>query len=397
MSKIAIHGPEAPGGTSEDTVQLALSDTQQMFLDTTRKLLDERAGTIRLRELLDDPIGFDRQLWSQGAGLGWYGMLVPEKYGGGSLSGSPLADAAIIAEEMGRTVHPGPFLPTNLVAFALSEYGTDEQRERLLPRLADGSSIATWAYAEPGRDWSTGSIEASATPGAGGFVLNGTKSFVQDATSADVYLVTARTGSGLTQFVVPADAPGITVEPLECLDLGRRMSEVTFREIRLADRDLLGPAAGAGPAVERQLQVALALQCAESNGATAAGLAMTVGYARERVAFGRPIGSYQALKHRLADHRMWLEGSFATTAHAVNSVQTERPDAAVAARVAKAHVGRRSTATLHDCIQIHGGIGMTWEYDLHLYFRRAISNEVLFGAPSEHMQDLVSLVEAAGR
>jgi alkylation response protein AidB-like acyl-CoA dehydrogenase len=140
--------------------------------------------------------------------------------------------------------------------------------------------------------------------------------------------------------------------------------------------------------------VALVLQCAETNGATDHALAITVQYTKDRVAFGRPIGSYQALKHRMSDHRMWLEGSFATTAYAARAVQEQRPDAASAARSAKAHVGRHSSAILHDCLQLHGGIGMTWEYDLHLWFRRAISNEVLYGPPDEHHQALVELAEA---
>jgi alkylation response protein AidB-like acyl-CoA dehydrogenase len=137
------------------------------------------------------------------------------------------------------------------------------------------------------------------------------------------------------------------------------------------------------------------LQCAETIGATDQALAMTVQYAKDRVAFGRPIGSYQALKHRMADHRMWLEGSFATTAYAARAVGTGAGDAPLAARVAKAHVGKWSSKIVHDCVQVHGGIGMTWEHDLHLYFRRVISNEVLYGAPDEHHRALVDLAEGA--
>lgn len=145
--------------------------------------------------------------------------------------------------------------------------------------------------------------------------------------------------------------------------------------------------------VEKQLQLALVLQCAETVGVADRGLELTVAYTRDRVAFGRPIGSYQALKHRMAAHRIRLEGAFAVTAYAARAVQHERPDAAVAVRAAKAFVGKWATTILHDCVQLTGGLGMTWDYDLHLYFRRAISNEQLFGNPDEHCRSLVDLVE----
>ena len=374
-------------------MELGLSDTQEMFLDTTCKLLDERSGLTRLRELIDEPDGFDRAVWSQGGELGWYAMLVPEKYGGGSVSDNGLADAALVAEAMGARVHPGPFLATNVVAFALSEYGTDDQKERFLPGLAAGTTIGTWAYAEGDSDWSTDGSGLRATPTGDGFLLDGTKSYVQDGVAADLMVVSARTPDGPIEVLVPTEASGVTRQPLESLDLGRRLAEVTFTGTPVGPADVVAAGGVAAEAIERQLQVALVLQCAETNGATEAGLDMTVEYAKERVAFGRPIGSYQALKHRMADHRMWLEGSWATTAYAAASVHGRRPDARAAARVAKAHVGHWSTQILHDCIQLHGGIGMTWEYDLHVFFRRAISNEVLYGAPYEHMRHLVDLAE----
>ncbi len=374
-------------------MELGLSDTQEMFLDATSKLLDERSGPGRLRELIDDPAGFDRTTWDQGGQLGWYAMFVPEKYGGGSVSGAAVPDAAMVAEAMGSRLHTGPFLATNVVAFALAEAARADLQERFLPGLADGSLIGTWAVAGRDGDWSKSSGGLVAHPDGDGYRLEGTTSYVHDATTADLFLVTARTPEGPVQLVVPTGAPGLTITPLDSLDLGRRLAEVHFSQTPVAGPDVVGEGEEAARAVERQLQVALVLQCAETNGVTQTALDMTVGYAKERVAFGRPIGSYQALKHRLADHLMWLEGSFAATAYAATSVQEGRPDAAVAARIAKSHVGRWSTHTLHDCIQIHGGIGMTWEYDLHLYFRRAISNEVLYGAPYDHMRHLVDLVE----
>jgi alkylation response protein AidB-like acyl-CoA dehydrogenase len=374
-------------------MDIDLSEDQLLFKDTCRRALEQRSPVSRVRELIDDPVGFDSGVWAQGGELGWYAMLVPEKYGGGSVSGEGLIDLTIVAEELGRLVHPGPFQATNVVAFALAEFGSPEQRDRYLPDIASGERIATWAFAEPDREWSAAATALRATPAGAGFVLDGVKSYVHDAQAADVLLVTALAPSGLTQFVFAKDTPGIAVEPLQCLDAARRMADVSFTAVEVPPEAVVGEPGRAGEAVERQLQVALILQCAETAGVTDQGLAMTVQYAKDRVAFGRPIGSYQALKHRMADHRMWLEGSFATTAYAARAVQHANHDAAIAARLANAHVGKWSSAILHDCIQLHGGIGMTWEYDLHLYFRRAISNEVLYGAPSEHERSLVDLSE----
>jgi alkylation response protein AidB-like acyl-CoA dehydrogenase len=379
----------------EHAVELILSETQELIRTTTRKLLEERCPITRVRELIDDPIGFDRGVWAQGGDLGWYAMLVPEEYGGASVSGSGIIEACIIAEELGRMVHPGPFHATNVVAAAVAEFGSEDQREEYLPALASGQTVASWAYVEPHGDWSPAGLSLEVAEVDSGFVLNGRKSCVQDAASADLLLVTGRSPSGPTQVLVPATTPGIEVHPLECVDLARRMFEVSFTDVRIDRSATLGSAGQASDAIERQLQIALVLQCAETNGATEQGLAVTVQYSKDRVAFSRPIGSYQALKHRMAEHRMWLEASFATTSYAAHRVLDRRDEAPAAVRIAKAQVGKWCTRTLHDCVQLHGGIGMTWDYDLHLYFRRAIGNEVLYGSPYEMTRSLVDIAEGA--
>ncbi|RBY84400.1 acyl-CoA dehydrogenase family protein [Blastococcus sp. TF02A-26] len=371
-----------------------LSDDQELFRTTCRRALTERAPVERVRELIGDPVGVDRATWAAGADLGWYAMFVPEELGGGSVSGEALVDAAIVAEEFGRMVHPGPALTTNVVAAGLARAASAELAERVLPGIAAGELIATWAFAGPDDALPT-TPPVTATRDGAGYRLDGVASYVPDAAVADLLLVSTGTDAGPAQFLLPRDTPGLEVEPLETLDLARRLATVRFTGVQAGPGTVVGTPGDAAADVEHQLRVALVLQCAETTGATARGLEMTVQYAKDRVAFGRPIGSYQALKHRMADHRMWLEGSAAITAHAARSVQERRPDAAIAPRVAKAHVGRRSTATLHDCIQLHGGIGMTWEYDLHLYFRRVISNEVLLGSPELHQRALVDIAEGA--
>jgi alkylation response protein AidB-like acyl-CoA dehydrogenase len=371
-------------------VDVELTDDQELFVETTRRFLETHAPMTSVRALFADPVGFDRGVWRQGAELGWTAMLVPEDLGGGSLSGQGLPDLALAAEELGRALHPGPFLPSNVVAFALAAYGSGEQHE-LLAGILSGEQIATWCMAGPAGVWSADAVDTQVSADGDGLVLSGTASFVQDAVNADVLLVTARGLGGLTQLVMRAATPGVTVAPLATLDLARRLDEVRFDGVRLPRSALLGDEGDADGAVERQLEVALVLQCAETVGLVDRVMEFTLQYAKDRVAFGRPIGSFQALKHRLADHAMWLEGSKATTCYAARAVQTRADDATLAVSVAKAHVAKTATAAIHDCVQIHGGIGMTWEHDIHLYLRRAVSNEVLYGTPQFHCQRLCDL------
>jgi alkylation response protein AidB-like acyl-CoA dehydrogenase len=375
-------------------VDWQLTAEQRLAHETCRRVLERHCPLSRVRELIGDPVGYDQEAWARGGALGWYGMAVPAEYGGASVSTEPLVDLTIVAEELGRMVYPGPFLSTNLVAAALARCGPADLRQRYLPALMTGDVIGTWAGAPelpaPGAPGTAG-ITASAV--RGGYVLRGVSRYVVDASAAGVLLVTASLSGRPVQFLVPADAPGVRIEPLESLDLARRTAIVRFDGATVpvtatlcADHDGRG-------CVERQLQLALVLQCAETVGVAERGLELTVAYTTNRVAFGRPIGSYQALKHRMAAHRIRLEGGFAVTAYAARAVQHEQPDAAVAVRAAKAFVGKWATTILHDCVQLTGGLGMTWDYDLHLYFRRAISNEQLFGSPDENCRSLVDLVE----
>jgi alkylation response protein AidB-like acyl-CoA dehydrogenase len=372
-------------------VDLELSDDQLLFLETTRRYLTANWPMSAVRGLLDDPVGFDREVWGRGAELGWTSMLVPEEHGGGSISGEPVADVAVVAEELGRFVFAGPFLPTNVVAFALTESGSEGVAKEHLPALASGSEIATWAIADGSDRWGTDAGGVEAVPSAGGFVLNGQKSPVQDAQVADQMLVTAHTPSGLAQFLVPAASPGVSVTPLVGLDLGRRFGRVEFEGVAVPASLVVGEPGSAGASVERQLALAVALQCAETVGATDRAFEMTLQYVKDRKSFGRPIGSYQALKHRLVDMLLWLESSKAATVAAVKAVQFN-VDASDAASLAKSYVSDRCPVILRECLQLHGGIGFTWEHDLHFYMRRVESNAALFGNPDYHRDRLAAAV-----
>lgn len=372
-------------------MDLSLSEDQKLLQETTRRFLQDQSPIGALRRIADSGSGIDRSVWRQGAELGWIALFVPEKDGGIAESAQGTVDAAIVAEELGRVVYSGPFLSACVVTFAIAQAGSDAQRRSVLPGLASGESLGAWCFAGPG-------VKSGIEPGgvrvkrAGdGFVLDGVAAFVQDASLADHLLVTAVGDDGISQFLIPASVSGVTISALERLDLGRDLANVRFDGVAVAGATLLGEVGGAAASVERQLQVALALQCAETVGVTDRALEFTLDYVKQRLAFNRPIGSFQALKHRLADHAAQLEGSKAAAAYATRAVQTGAPDAAIAVSVAKSQCGRFGTEIIRDCLQMHGGIGMTWDHDVHFYLRRAVSNEALWGTATVHHERLCRL------
>jgi alkylation response protein AidB-like acyl-CoA dehydrogenase len=373
-------------------VNLELSEDQEFFRDTTRRFLESESPLTHVRELWDSADGFDRAWWTKAAELGWTSLFVPERHGGGTLSGGATADAAIVAEEMGRMVAPGPFLAVNVVAAALADAGTDAQQAAVFPGLLAGQTVATWAFAEPAGAWSADGVELTADVDGTDVVLRGTKSYVEAAAVADWFLVSARTGDGLTQVLVPAGAAGMTVQRGRSLDLTRRFGRIELDGVRLPVAAVVGEVGAAAGAVERQLQIALALQCAETAGAARQVFEFTIEYAQDRYAFGRPIASFQALKHRIADMLQWLEFSAAITDAAARAVDAADPEAARLTRVAKAYVGDRCLDVIDDCVQINGGIGVTWEHDIHLYSRRAALNRAVYGSPEQHKERVGALL-----
>ncbi|MGD0394355.1 MAG: acyl-CoA dehydrogenase family protein, partial [Acidimicrobiales bacterium] len=291
-------------------MQFGLTDDQQLFRETTAKFLEDTCPLDAVRRIAEDePGGFDRAWWRRGAELGWTSMLVSEDHGGGCISGNPLADLQLVAEEMGRLVSPGALIPTNVVAAALSRVGTPAHHKQLAG-LVSGESIATWCpdasdlgiAGTPGTD---GGIEAVAH--GDGFVLQGTSRPVEAGGEADLILVTAPTDRGRAQFLIPAGTPGVTTVPAESLDLVRRFARLQFQQVEVAADAVVGEPGSVDADVERQLEDAVALQCAEMVGAVDRVLQFTIEYAQDRFSFGRPLASYQALKHRFADMKMWLE------------------------------------------------------------------------------------------
>lgn len=361
---------------------LALDPDQAFFRETTARFLGELAPVTELRRLRDDPAGFEADYWRRGAELGWTSLLVDEAHGGGSISASGLADLSLVAHEFGSRAAPGPLLPTNVVAAALSAAG--DPHPEVLAGLLAGTTIATWAYGEPPPGDGLGQVALTVTVDGGDVVLDGVKRPVESAAGASHVLVTGRTGEGLTQVLVPTDTPGLTIEPMRTVDLTRRFAVVRFDGVRVPAALVVGEVGGAEEAVEQQLRHALAIGCAESVGAMQKGFDMSLEWSIDRYSFGRSLASYQAIKHRFADMKSWLEGSHAIADAAVAATDAGARNADDLLSAAKAYIGDNGAELLHEGVQMHGGIGVTFEHDLHLNLRRHTVNRALYGTPAEH-------------
>ncbi len=400
-------------------MKLDLTPEQAFFHGTTRQFLDDKVPTSLLRDLRGDPAGFGRDFWRQGADLGWTSLLVPEADGGGSVSGQGLCDLALVAFEFGRYAAPGPLTAANVVTAAVARSGTAQQKAELLPGLMTGDRIGSWAYAEPRPFEQLGAVGLRARPSNGHsngpsnrpsngqYVLTGHKAPVESAGQADLFLVTALLvtegeedpGTGLVQFLVPADTPGVSVRPMRTLDISRRYGHVLFDDATVPASAVLGEAGAAAGwtvagDVERQLQIALVIQLAELTGAMDRGLELTTEWLFNRYSFGRPLASYQALKHRFADMRAWLEAAHALADAAARHVQEESGQAGEYVSAGKSVLGVAALEVLQECVQFHGGIGVTFEHDLHLYLRRATVDAQLYGTVADHRERLTAILEA---
>jgi alkylation response protein AidB-like acyl-CoA dehydrogenase len=369
-------------------VLLELTPDQALFRDATVRFLGDQVPPAEIRRLRGDPAGFRMDYWARGADLGWTSLLVPERLGGGSLSGRPVVDASVLAYEFGRHAAPGPLVATNAVAAAL---GTVDAP--LVADLMAGTAVATWAYGEPSPGDRMGDVALSVRVDGPDVVLDGVKRPVESAGQAGSLLVTGRTGGGLTQVLVPASAPGVSIEALHTVDLTRRFTTVRFDDVRVSRDAVVGEVGGSDAQVEQQRRVATTMVNAEAVGAMQAAFDLTVAWAFDRYSFGRPLASYQALKHRFADMKSWLEASHAVCERAAEAVDARDPDAAELVSVAKAYVGQYGVELVQDCVQLHGGIGLTFEHDVHLFLRRVTLNRALWGTPSEHRQRIAAGLE----
>lgn len=371
-------------------MDVLLTPDQELLRDTTRRFLETECPLTSVRAWEHEPSGFDAVTWRRGAELGWTSLLVAEADGGGSVSGRPVADLAIIAEEMGRMVAAGPLVPVNLAASAVSVGGTADQRGDVLPGLLSGDEIASWAVAEPGWRGDVRRVSCRARRSGDELVLDGVKSPVEAGAESRWLIVVALLDDDLVQVVVPTDLAGVEITPLDGIDLVRRHAEVRLRGAVVPATSVLSADAG------RLAQIAAVLQCAESCGALQRAFDMTLVYLEDRYSFGRPLASYQALKHRMADMVVALESCHAITTAAVRAIDDSRADAAELASAAKAYVGAVAPELTQECVQLHGGIGVTWEHDLHLYLRRVSMNRSTYGTVTDHRELVASALGLAG-
>ena len=368
-------------------MELDLSSDQELLRDSAVRFIDSTCPLRTVRELIGSETGLPGDYLRAAGELGWFAMLVPEEHGGGSVSGEGVCDLAIIAEERGRALQPGPFVCMNVVAAALVAAGSPEQQAGILPSVRDGEAVATWVLGDAIEGVGCGS-SVTATSRGDGFVVSGQAHPVVAGATADWFLVTAKGAEDMTQFIVPATTPGVAVTPLEGLDITQRYASVAFDDMIVPAASVLGKPGSGQADVEHQLQLACVLSTSETVGATDALFEMTRQYAIDRTAFGRPIGSFQAVKHQLADLSLSLEAGKAITTAAVRAVQEHREDAGEIASMAKSWVSDAGVDIAQGCAQVFAGIGFTWEHDLHLFLRRITMNGLLFGQSDWHRERL---------
>ncbi|HEX3796840.1 MAG TPA: acyl-CoA dehydrogenase family protein [Acidimicrobiales bacterium] len=372
---------------------MKLTDDQEFFRQTTERFLTEHAAPEELRRLRHDETGYEPHYWRRGAELGWTSLLVSEAHGGGTISGAGLVDLSLVAYEFGRRAAAGPLIATNVVAATLSAH---DAHLDVLEGLLSGNSIASWCPPPI----PMGAVATDCRPtvritrSGDDVILNGEVRPVESAPHAAHLLVTGREDFGLTQVLVPTDVDGLSVVPMETVDLSRRFGAVTLHDVRLGSDCVIGPPTESSGDVERQFFQTITLLNAEAVGAMQSGFDMTMEWMFDRFSFGRPLASYQALKHRCADMLTRLEASHAVSDAACLAAENAVPSADELASAAKAYVGQFGGDLLHECVQLHGGIGITFEHDLHLYLRRFTVNRSLAGTPAQHRQRIAALLAA---
>ena len=372
-------------------MDLGLNETQQMLRTSAREFLEAECPTSYVRDMERDERGYTPQFWDKLAGLGWLGLVFPERYGGSELG---FVELAILLEEMGRVLLPGPYFSTVLMAgMTIAEAGSDDQKREYLSGIASGRLIMTLALTEPSGRWDTEGVQAMAEPSGGGFALNGVKLYVPNANVSDHVIVAARTGqeeSDVSLFVVPSNTDGLTITALQTI-ASDKQSEIALDNVYVPGSALLGELSGGWSVIEKALAWGAVGKCAEMLGGAQQTLDMTVAYAKQRIQFGRSIGSFQAIQHHVADMAADVEGCRYITYQAAwalaEGLPAEREVAMAKAWVSDAY--HRVCMTAHQC---HGAIGFTKEHDLQLYSRRAKVGELMFGDSEHHMEKVAAAV-----
>ena len=361
-------------------MHFVVTPEQEMLRDAARAYLADKAPPARVRELMESADGFDGTLWNGMAELGWMSMAVPEEYGG---VGSSYLELGVLIEEMGRTLVPSPFYSSVVLgASMLLIAGSEAQRRTYLPDVASGGRRVTVALVEPGGDWSAVAMLATARGAGESLALSGRKSYVLDGHTADLLVVSARDERNeLNLYLVDAAANGVSIRQLETMDLTRRQSEIELSGVRPLEQ--LGRDGSAEETVHSLYDIAAVMLAFEQVGGAQKCMEMSVAYAKERMQFGRPIGSFQAIKHKCAQMLVDIEAARSTALYAGWALSSGDSDLPVAAALAKVRCSDAYFDVAAETIQVHGGIGFTWEHDAHLYFKRAKTDQLLFGTPSQ--------------
>ena len=371
-----------------DTV---VTDEQRELLDASARFMERTCPISVLRDGSWRDDGFAASYRKQAAEFGWFSMVVPESMAGGNISGNGVLDASLIAYRRGSALQPGSYVGTNVVAYAVARAGSDDMRSRVLPALISGDAAATW-IPHAGQLANRADDAVTARPTAdGGFELHGLANAVQDVEAGSWLLVACMTPNGTAQVLVAPGTPGATVTQLDSLDITRCFAAVRFDSVLVPSAAVVGTPGADGDLRARQLALACTLLAADSVGAMDHDFAITVQYAKDRIAFGRPIGSFQAVKHQLADASLALEMSKAMVLAAADAVGADDGYGLEAASMAKAFVSESGIDLVQTCFQVFGGIGYTWEHDQHLYLRRITTNAGLFGDASWHREYLCQL------
>jgi alkylation response protein AidB-like acyl-CoA dehydrogenase len=370
-----------------------LSKPQKLLKESARALLARECGPGRVRELMETETAHDEGLWQALADQGWTGLAVPEAQGGLGLG---LVEMAAVAEEMGRACLPGAFLSTLFAAALVERAGSEGQRAKYLEPIASGELKATVALLEEGASWEPEGVRVAAAREGGDFRLTGRKLFVPDAGVADLVVCVARDGDGLALLPIERGAEGLTVTPTPSMDATRKLYEVGFEGVRVAEDEALGADGDARGALQGALEVATAVLCAEMVGGMQWVLDTSVEYAKTRQQFGRPIGSFQAVQHMCADMLLLTESARSAAYYAAWALTENDPKASGAVSVAKAYCSDAFREVANRGMQVHGGIGFTWEHDLQLYYKRSKSSETLFGDATYHRERIARLVVDGG-
>jgi alkylation response protein AidB-like acyl-CoA dehydrogenase len=377
-------------------MDLSFSEEQEVLRSSARKFINNEFDMESVLAMWEDERGYTEDVWSKMADLGWMGLRIPEEYEGVGLS---FLDLAVLLEEMGRVAMPGPYLSTILAAETIIDAGSPEQKAEVLPRIAGGTMKATLAIFEPDVRCDPSGINLRAESQGEGYLLNGTKLFVPDGHVADLIVLAARTTvgdppeAGITLFLVDREVAGVSTELLRTMDGGRKQCEVAFENVRIPASKVLGKTDEGWPILKRAMNKGAVALSSEMVGGGEKILEIALEYAKVRVQFDQPIGSYQAIKHKCAQMMMEIEGARSIACYAAFAMDQPGQQADIAASAAKSYCSEMYRKAALEAAQILGAISLTWEHEIHIYLKRAKMNEFAFGDPTFHRERLATLLE----